>query len=132
TLKITKNTSGLQIAFKCRGNGSECFRKRGFDHRISQFWPPRIVIIVLQYLMYQKFGRLAFKIDCWDGQCHDQGQRFSPMQWLIPLNISFRPVKQGTLTPTSRGKTGCSDSHLPLRPVKRGALIPTSGENGVL
>jgi hypothetical protein len=45
-------------------NGSEYFRKRGFDHRISHFRPLRIVIIVLQYLMYQWLGRLASKIGC--------------------------------------------------------------------
>ena len=56
----------------------------------------------------------------------------SLMQWLIPLHISFRPVKQGTLTPTSRGKIGYSDSHFPLRLFKQGALIPTSLKNRVL
>jgi hypothetical protein len=82
--------------------------------------------------MYQRLGRLASQISCWDGQCYDQGQCCSPMQWLIPLNISFRPVKQGTLTPTSRGKIGCSYSHFPFRLFKQDTLTPTSLKNRVL
>ena len=38
----------------------------------------------------------------------------------------------GTLTPTSREKTGYSDSHFPLRPVKQGTLTPTFLKNRML